>query len=210
MVRRLTVLFPALLVCVSSAACASGRMEPRTLEQDERDVLLAVVRHMQTEEGGGPAPILAPLTMEITEEEDWLILDAEALKEEAEFNEIEPDFPPEVFPDLLQRNRRGVPLARLIGDPAGVRWISEAQKDSAMAADGPGVRAGSPVLERIYPGLTSIDWLSRPGFDEPRRHASVAYAFWCPGGLCGGGGVYLLEYRRGEWRVITRMATIVS
>lgn len=201
--RRLALLSLAVAACVSSTALASVRMEFRTEPQDERDVLLAIIRHMQVEDGE-PNPVLGVMTMELSAEDDYLLPDAETLKEE------EIRFPLEVFPDLMRRNRRSVPLRPVIGENARVRWITKAQEDSVLAANGPGVRAGSPELERIYPGLRGIDWLSRPGFDEPRTHAAVAYGWWCPGGLCGAAGVYLLERRGGRWKVIRRMAMVVS
>ena len=176
-------------------------MAPRTAEQDEREVLLAIIRYMAAEDGDHP--VLGMMTMEDLGDSD-LIPDAEILEEE------EIRIPLEVFPDLVRRNERSVPLRPLIGESARVRWITQAQFDSLNAADGPGVRAGSPVLERIYADLQSVNWLSRPGFNEARTHASVAYAFWCPGGLCGAAGLYLLERRSGRWRVIRRMAMIVS
>lgn len=207
--RRLSITTLAVLVCASTGACASGRLELRTLEQDERDVLLAVIRYMQTEEGGEPAPVLAALSMEITAEDAHLLPDAEVLEEAVEVEEIEGRFPLEVFPDLLRRNHARVPLARLIGDGAGVRWITQAQEDSLESARSRELTAEMRLLGQMFPGAESINWLSRPGFDEPRRHASVAYAWNC-GDLCGAAGVYLLERRSGRWHVRDRMAMMVS
>lgn len=207
--RRLSISALAVLVCASAGACASGRLELRTLEQDERDVLLAVIRYMQTEEDGEPAPVVAAISMEITAEDDYLLPDAEALKEEAEMREIEIRFPPEVFPDVLRRNRRRVPLARLTGEGSGVRWITQAQMDSVESARRRERAAEMRVLGQMFPGARSINWLSRPGFDEPRRHASVAYAWNC-GDLCGAAGVYLLERRGGRWQVVERLTMVVS
>jgi hypothetical protein len=208
-VKRFAVGILFVLVCAATSACASGAVAPRMLEQDEREVLLAVIRYMQTEEGGEPAPVLAALSMEITAEDDYLLPDEDALKEELEFMELQIHFPVEVFPDLLRRNRTRVPLARLIGGDVGVRWISEAQVDSVNAANTGGLNAEMQLLARMYPGARAMHWLSRPGFDEPRRHASVAYGGNC-GDLCGTAGVYLLEYRDGRWRVIERLPMLVS
>jgi hypothetical protein len=193
----------AVLAGAVSGACVSGRIAPRTLQQDEHEVLLAIIQHMESEDGD-PNPVFGVMTMEDLAEADYLIPDAEILEEE------KIRFPMEVFPDLLRRNGGSVPLRPLIGDSTRVRWITQAQQNSLQAANGPGVSAGSPVLERIYPGLRSTNWLSRPGFDEPRTHAAVAYGWWCPGGLCGAAGIYLLERRGGRWRVVHRLAMLVS
>jgi hypothetical protein len=193
----------SVLICAAAGACASGRIALRTLEQDEREVLLAIIQHMESEDDDSN-PVLGMMTMEALAGAEHLIPDAEALRE------VGIRFPMKVFPDVMRRNRQSVPLRPLIGESARVRWITKAQEDSARAASGPGVRAGSPVLERIYPGLDGINWLSRPGFDEARTHAAVVYGWWCPGGLCGTAGIYLLERRAGGWRVIQRVGMLIS
>lgn len=192
-----------LVACAATGACATGRLEVRTLARDEREVLRAVIQHLQTEDSVS-APVVAAVSMELDPMDDESLLpDKEALAEE------DVRFPLEVFPDVMRRNRRRVPLPRLMGGDAGAQWITEAQIDSLNAARRDDLNGDMRLLGQLFPGARSMSWLSRPGFDESRRHASVAYGWNC-GDLCGTAGVYLLQRRAGRWHVIEEIVTLVS
>jgi hypothetical protein len=200
--RRLRHSVLLLLACGFAGAGASARLDVRTLAQDEREVLRAVIRHMQTADSV-PAPVIASISMELDRDSRYLFPDADALQEERI------RFPPEVFPDVMQRNRMRVSLATLVGDGTGARWITDAQIDSMTTARATDLKGEMRVLGQMFSGARSMSWLSRPGFDEPRSHASVAYGWNC-GDLCGTAGVYLLERRAGRWHVIERVGMLVS
>ncbi len=205
--RFLTAL--TLLACVAAGACASARLELRTLQQDEREVLRAVIRHMQADKDEPERePAIVDGSMEIMRDYH-LFPDAEALREEAQMSDVEFRFPLEVFPDVIRRNQRRASLAQLVGEATGARWVSQLQMDSLDAAERRELNATRRLLAQMHPGARSVNQLSRPGFDEPRRYAAVAYGYSC-GDLCGAAGVYLMERRDGRWRVITRIPMIVS
>lgn len=203
-VRGLSLLVLAVL-CASCAPLANVR--PRTLAQDERDVLLATIEHLANVEeydstGEVRSVRRSPVVAEsITQPvEPYVIPDGETLRDQ------EIRFPAEAFVDLVQRARSPRPLAALIGDVPGVLLISPARIDVIQSVQG-GINAPMETFRKLYPGATEIQSISRPGFDEPRRHAAVQTGFWC-GSLCGAVGIVLLEHRDGRWRVMDRVNTV--
>ncbi|HEX6042248.1 hypothetical protein [Longimicrobium sp.] len=176
----------------------------RTLAQDEREVLRAVIGYIEKDRVE-PRPAISLLSLELLEEDEPdFVPDAVYAAKEKGIR-----FPAKTYADVLPRNRTRVALAPLVGDDSPARWITEAQLDSMDAARRDDMNGDIRVLGEMFPGATSMHWLSRPGFDPGRRHAAVAYGWNC-GDLCGTVGLYLLERRAGRWRVIDRIVTLVS
>ncbi|MBB4638699.1 hypothetical protein [Longimicrobium terrae] len=190
-----------LVLAIACASCAPlATVQPRTLEQDERDVLLAVLEDLSnakeydsTGKVIGVRRLLILAASVTTPAERYMMPDDRTLREQGI------RFPGEVFPDLLRRTRSPLSLATLSADSTRFRLLSIARIDSVRSTPG-GINASGERLRQLYPGAASIQFLSRPGFDEQRRHAAVLQSYWC-GNLCGGGGLLLLKYRDGQWRV---------
>jgi hypothetical protein len=200
--RLLRSALVAVLASAAPGACAPVLSGSRpAIEQDERDVLLAVIRHFQDRDPGAQKPVVQWFSMGPIR--DNLLPRAQNL-ETAGIR-----FPMEVFPDLVRRSGTPVAVRSLIGDSTRARWLTPAQADSLKSARVQSITGVLVRLREMHPGAGFFTSLSRAGFDERRSHAAVAYASAC-GGLCGSAGVVLLERRRGRWRVLEQVPMLVS
>lgn len=193
----------ALLACTALTACAPAvRPEARSVEQDERAVMVALIRHLERE-SGGRKPVVEWMTR--NPDLDALVPSVEAFQQREDDEERPYLVPGEAFEDLVARNEEPAPVWRLIGDSTRVRWLTPAQRDSLLAAaDAPETR-----LQAIHPGARYFVAFSRAGFDPWRRYAAIAYDTWC-GELCGSGGVVLLYRRYDRWEVVEQFPMLAA
>ena len=71
------------------------------------------------------------------------------------------------------------------------------------------IDGGWDLFHAKYPKATSINTLSRVGFNKDRTEALVYYTYSC-GGLCGQGQYVLLRKRDGHWKIEKESMTWIS
>ncbi len=193
----------ALVACTALAACAPAiRPESRPVEQDERAVLVALIRHLERE-SGERRPVVGWMTA--NPDLDALVPSVQAFQQMEDDEERPYLVPGEAFEDLVARSEQPAPVWSLIGDSTRVRWLTPAQRDSLLAA----AKAPEQRLQAIHPGARYFVTFSRAGFDPWRRYAAIAYDTWC-GELCGSSGVVLLYRRYDQWEVLEKFPLMAA
>ncbi|MBB4638701.1 hypothetical protein [Longimicrobium terrae] len=212
MPRRTAIRFTALMACTCLyTACVPGlHREPRTPQQDERDVLLAAIRSLEIEAEHDPVtdqvvgehrvPVVLLATTRSVD--PALMPGRETLRRERV------RLPAEALSDLVRRSAAPVPIVSLTGDSLRARVITAVQLDSLRNAPG-GVNAPGHLLNLRYPQARGVHLISRPGFDPSRTHAAVSVGLWC-GNQCGTGGLLLLDFHRGRWRVLRYVGMTIA
>lgn len=172
------------------------------MEQDERAVMVTLIRHLERE-SGEHRPVVAWMTE--YPDLDQLVPSVEAFQKREDDEERKYLVPAEAFENLVIRSEEPVPVWRVIGDSARVRWITPAQRDSLLRVDD----APEQRLQAVHPGARFFITFSRVGFDDWHRYAAVAYDTWC-GEQCGSGGVVLLYRRYDQWEIVEKFPMLTA
>jgi hypothetical protein len=189
------------LVCLAIAGCAPVVRHPvdvrpnATLAEDERAVWAAVI--------GGPGDgafgglvVVDDTTTRVGSppEAGWLQF-------------ADSTFPYEAILNSAVRSRDVVSLASVMGEVAGVHWITPDEKRRVFT--GGGVREPDRFRE-LFPNANGLLSVSRVGFDAGRRYAAVQVGHWC-GSLCGSGGYVLLRRdAHGAWVKTGGFTNVIS
>lgn len=108
--------------------------------------------------------------------------------------------------DFIKKNRKSSVLTDQFKLKATIVLItnSDVKRMFHDSIDG-----GWDLFHAKYPNATSINTLSRVGFNKDRTDALVYYTYSC-GGLCGQGQYVLLGKHDGQWKIEKESMTWIS